>query len=199
MMTRFSLFAFIVLNILAFNTQAENCQSKPTQKAIACLQDRIEALETQLQNKTNSRSSHSVPEQTSSPAKVSAVVQSKEIEFQLLSCDRHRERVLCGLKAKNLGSNADLYIKGNTVIYDEQGNEFFVSSVKIANQSNDLKRGNQNSRTKKKIIKGVLTDLQLVFNYVPVSSRTISTLTIHFNRDKRWKHSVAEFSQIPIQ
>jgi len=127
------------------------------------------------ENKSNSSN---ITMSTNSLGASAISVEEEGYRFDLLSVKKTGTIVICKLRVTILEKDGELNIYGSyggriSKMYDQDGIETSASNVKLGNQSNKLKVGDNYT-----LVKGVPVPLELTFKDVSVNSNGISYLKI---------------------
>lgn len=122
-------------------------------------------------------------------------IQTKVVEdfaFDVLHCKVSDRTVTCTVMITNKADDRELQIYGNTRIYDDFGNEYFVQAVQIANTKKELYDTSAITRV---LISGVPTKTKFTFQGVSPEATMMTALKIHCLQPKRFW---VNLSNIPI-
>lgn len=128
---------------------------------------------------------YSAPNQTEIPgnAALNLVENNSGFEFKLITSKKENRIVTCDFQVLNtLEDDREMEIwLAWTKLYDNSGNEYLSSQVKIANKTSRLYPAGKtpsNGSLKSKLISGVPTPVQLIFQGVSATTNSISLLEI---------------------
>ena len=125
--------------------------------------------------------------------------QSKVVEnfvFDLLHCKISDRTVTCTLMITNNADDRELWIYGDSKIYDDFGNEHMAKFVQISNTKRDLDERN-NYHVDKALISGVPTKTIFTFQKVSLEATMIASFKIRCY-NKVTKYFSVNFRNIPL-
>jgi TolB-like protein len=121
------------------------------------------------------------------------MIEDHNLRFQLGSCEKGGQTVTCRLTVQSLSFDVTLSFFGQTRVFDEKGEEFKVSEIKIANGG---EKGCCPSWGKS-IVAGVKTPVSIVFESGAAKPQKLSAFDIQFRAGNSDERKVT-FRNIPL-
>lgn len=170
------------------------CEKDTGRASVICLESKIDELSRNINNlesqvkdiressNTNIKNEVSIiPIEDFPNPTITATATSNSIKFDVISCKHHKLGAECEVMITSNRDDTDIFVYPTSRAYDENGTEYKIGKISIANSSADL---SNNKYIKHRVIEGVPVKSKIVLTNVPIKSTRITALDIRGFRDR---------------